>query len=230
MEDPVRRPRTPEGVSDGRFRPVARSRVADQVAEQLLQLIAERRLGPDETLPGERQLALLMGVSRASVRGALQQLKARGLLRSARGAGTRLQAAAAELTGAPAAIEPGLLAALAGELLAGAARQAARRPAGHDLLTRTLRGCAAEAPAGAMGLLSRVVEAGEGETGRRMLALLRRPLEAALRPDDAAGLAELRGALAPALERGDGGAAAAALLRRFRRAAAAAARHRLAAE
>jgi DNA-binding GntR family transcriptional regulator len=193
-----------------------RSRVADRVAEQLLRLIAERRLGPGETLPGERQLAQLMGVSRASVRGAMQQLKARGLLCSAHGTGTRLRAAAAELAAAPACIEPGLLAALAGELLAGAARHAAAQD-GSAALTRVLRGGIEDAPAGCMALLDRIVAAGEDETGRRMLALLRPSLEQALRPDDAGGLAELRSGLAPALEQG-GGAVAAALLRRFRRA------------
>jgi GntR family transcriptional repressor for pyruvate dehydrogenase complex len=213
----VRRPRTPEGGSDERFRPVARSRVADQVAEQLLRLIAQRRLGAGETLPGERQLAHLMGVSRASVRGALQQLKARGLIVAARGAGTRLRQAAAELAVAPPAIPLELLAALAGALAAGAARAAAGRPGGREALDRALRGPLAHGPADSLDLLRRVVAAGGEQSGDRLLALLHPSLESALRPDDAAGLVELRGALAPALARGDDDAAAAALLRRFRR-------------
>ncbi|MFO1056018.1 MAG: hypothetical protein U1E53_03525 [Dongiaceae bacterium] len=62
-----------------------------------------------------------------------------------------------------------------------------------------------------------MVEAGGGETGRRLLALLQPSLEAALRPDDADGPDELRAGLVPALERADAAAAAAALLRCFGR-------------
>jgi DNA-binding FadR family transcriptional regulator len=229
-EERVRRPRTPAGVSDGRFRPVARSRVADRVAEQLLQLIAERRLGPGETLPGERQLAQLMGVSRASVRGALEQLRAQDLLSSTRGAGTRLRPAAAELAAPPPAVEPGLLAQLASELLAASARYAAARPDGREALARALRG--PEAPATDMDLLERIVAAGGSELVRRIFAPLRQVLAAALRPDDAAAGAELRRELQRAIEAGNGAAIAAALRRRFDRPVAPALveEHRLAAE
>src|SRR5262245_54964571 len=65
---------------DPRFKAIARERVSDRVARELMRLIAEGRLAPGERLPGERELATLMGVSRVSVRAALQQLKARGLL------------------------------------------------------------------------------------------------------------------------------------------------------
>jgi GntR family transcriptional regulator, transcriptional repressor for pyruvate dehydrogenase complex len=49
-------------------------------------------------LPGERQLAEKMGVSRVSVRAALQNLKAQGFLEAVQGGGTRVIAAASGLT------------------------------------------------------------------------------------------------------------------------------------
>ncbi len=86
---------------DPRFKEIARERVSDRVARELMRLIADGRLAPGERLPGERELASLMGVSRVSVRAALQQLKARGLLSAVQGGGTRLLSTAGE-------IDPGL--------------------------------------------------------------------------------------------------------------------------
>ncbi len=65
-------------------------RVSDQVAERLLAMIADGRLAPGQRLPGERQLAEQMGVSRVSVRAALQRLKTQGFLAAVQGGGTRL--------------------------------------------------------------------------------------------------------------------------------------------
>ena len=65
-------------------------RVSDQVAEQLLAMIADGRLAPGQRLPGERQLAEQMGVSRVSVRAALQRLKTQGFLAAVQGGGTRV--------------------------------------------------------------------------------------------------------------------------------------------
>ncbi len=84
-------------AEDSRFRRVPRERIADRVAQELLRLVAEGELAPGERLPGERQLAEMMSVSRVSVRAALQQLKARGLVSSVQGGGTRIEAAGDEL-------------------------------------------------------------------------------------------------------------------------------------
>lgn len=65
-------------------------RVSDQVAEQLLAMIADGRLSPGQRLAGERQLADQMGVSRVSVRAALQRLKTQGFLSAVQGGGTRV--------------------------------------------------------------------------------------------------------------------------------------------
>jgi GntR family transcriptional repressor for pyruvate dehydrogenase complex len=51
-------------------------------------LIEERALGPGDRLPGERDLALELGLSRPSVRSGLEALEAMGVVVSRRGAGT----------------------------------------------------------------------------------------------------------------------------------------------
>ena len=81
---------------DPRFHQIARERVADRVAQELLRLIATGTLAPGERLPGERQLADMMNVSRVSVRTALQQLKTRGFVAAVQGGGTRVLAAASD--------------------------------------------------------------------------------------------------------------------------------------
>lgn len=70
-------------------------RVSDRVAEQVLALIASGQLAPGQRLPGERQLAEDMGVSRVSVRAALQRLKTQGFLAAVQGGGTRVISSAA---------------------------------------------------------------------------------------------------------------------------------------
>ena len=84
-------------ADDLRFQQIARERVSDRVAQELLKLIGSGRLAPGERLPGERQLAEMMNVSRVSIRSALQQLKAQGLVTSVQGGGTRVAKAAEEL-------------------------------------------------------------------------------------------------------------------------------------
>lgn len=77
-------------MADSRFHKIPRERVADRVAQELMRLIATGKLAPGERLPGERQLAEMMDVSRVSVRAALQQLKARGFITAVQGGGTRI--------------------------------------------------------------------------------------------------------------------------------------------
>jgi len=77
---------------EARFQRVERLRLSDRVAQELLRLIASGELAPGDRLPGERQLADLMKVSRVSVRAALQQLKAQGVVAAVQGGGTRVVA------------------------------------------------------------------------------------------------------------------------------------------
>ena len=46
---------------DPRFQEIPRERVADRIANELLRLITSGELAPGERLPGERQLADMMG-------------------------------------------------------------------------------------------------------------------------------------------------------------------------
>ncbi|MGB0723453.1 MAG: FadR/GntR family transcriptional regulator [Gammaproteobacteria bacterium] len=65
-----------------------RVRLSDRIAEQLEQMIAEGVLKPGERLPAERQLAERLGVSRPSLREAIQKLASKGLLCTRQGGGT----------------------------------------------------------------------------------------------------------------------------------------------
>ena len=210
----MRRAKTLPDKADSRFRRIARTSVADRVADELMQLIALRRLGPDEFLPGERQLARLMGVSRASVRGALEQLKRRGLMTATRGGGTRLRESAGDpvATATPAELPV----ALASRLLAGAARAALLRPtvslrpelrqALHALLVPVA--ATSEHGRAELALYEAIVEASGNETFRGMFDLLRQPLLDWLVRVAAAQPAAWR-SLAGAIEAGDGPGAAA---------------------
>lgn len=68
----------------------APERISDRVSEKILAMIAKGELTPGQRLPGERQLAEQMGVSRVSVRAALQALKTQGFLAAVQGGGTRV--------------------------------------------------------------------------------------------------------------------------------------------
>ncbi|MCP8894465.1 FadR family transcriptional regulator [Shinella daejeonensis] len=62
----------------------------DLIAEKIVVLIATNMLRAGDELPGERELANVMHVSRETVRGAIQQLAARGILEVAQGSRTRV--------------------------------------------------------------------------------------------------------------------------------------------
>ncbi|KTT22041.1 transcriptional regulator PdhR [Pseudomonas oryzihabitans] len=70
------------------FEPVKQRRLSDDIVKHLEALIAEGSLRPGERLPAERALAERFGVSRPSLREAIQKLTARGLLLSRQGGGT----------------------------------------------------------------------------------------------------------------------------------------------
>lgn len=83
--------------NDPAFRRITPQRVSDRVAEEIMRLISSGQLVPGQRLPGELELAVRMGVSRVSVRAALQQLKAQGLISSVQGGGTLVKSSAVEL-------------------------------------------------------------------------------------------------------------------------------------
>lgn len=65
-----------------------KQRLAEKIAEQLEQSIADGTLTPGDRLPAERALSLEMGVSRPSLREAIQKLISKGLLFTRPGGGT----------------------------------------------------------------------------------------------------------------------------------------------
>ena len=69
------------------FEPITTPNVAETAAQQLRKLIATDVLRPGDQLPGERDLAARMNISRTSLRSALRTLVAEGLLLSRHGAG-----------------------------------------------------------------------------------------------------------------------------------------------
>lgn len=68
-----------------------RDRLYTQVADQIEQLIADESLHPGDKLPGEREMAERMGVSRTVVREAIRVLGVRGLVQVKTGCGTYVQ-------------------------------------------------------------------------------------------------------------------------------------------
>ena len=83
------------------FQPVASRATADDVSSQIEQLVLEGVLHPGDRLPGERELAAQLGVSRPILREALKALEARGLLESRHGGGTYVAAIEGDIFAAP---------------------------------------------------------------------------------------------------------------------------------
>ena len=72
------------------FKKVEATNIADAAASQIRELIAFDVLRPGDVLPSERELCSRMGISRTSLRAALQALTTEGLLLSKRGSGLRV--------------------------------------------------------------------------------------------------------------------------------------------
>ncbi len=70
------------------IRRIARDGVSDQVYDQLKENVVQGVWQPGEKIPSENQLASLFGVSRASIRMAIQRMITLGLLESRVGDGT----------------------------------------------------------------------------------------------------------------------------------------------
>jgi len=70
------------------FQPVARTSVPDEVFAQLIRAVLDGGVAVGESLPSERKLAEVLGVSRPAVREALQRLSQAGLVDVRQGDGT----------------------------------------------------------------------------------------------------------------------------------------------
>jgi GntR family transcriptional repressor for pyruvate dehydrogenase complex len=83
------------------FQPVASRPTADEVARQIELLVLEGVLHPGDRLPGERELAARLAVSRPVLRDALKTLEGRGLIESRHGGGTFVAAIEGTLFASP---------------------------------------------------------------------------------------------------------------------------------
>jgi len=70
------------------FKPISPKKISSQIAEQIRSSILAGEFSPGDKLPPERELAELFGVSRPSVREALNLLASSGLVESYQGGGT----------------------------------------------------------------------------------------------------------------------------------------------
>ncbi len=69
------------------FRTVSKSAVAEDIVDQLLSMIREKKLRSGDKLPPERELAVMMDVSRPSLREALRVLSVMGVIQLRHGSG-----------------------------------------------------------------------------------------------------------------------------------------------
>ncbi len=69
------------------FGTVARSALAEQITDRILQMIKERQLKPGDRLPAERDLAVMMNVGRPALREALRALAMMNVIEIRQGAG-----------------------------------------------------------------------------------------------------------------------------------------------
>lgn len=83
------------------FKPIKPKKVSDQIAEQIRSSILAGDFKPGDKLPPERELAELFGVSRPSVREALNLLSAAGMIESYQGGGTVVRSLVEPASGNP---------------------------------------------------------------------------------------------------------------------------------
>lgn len=83
------------------FKPIKPKKVSAQIAEQIRSSILAGEFSPGDKLPPERELAEMFGVSRPSVREALNILASAGLVESYQGGGTVVRSLVTSTTGSP---------------------------------------------------------------------------------------------------------------------------------
>jgi len=83
------------------FKPIKPKKVSAQIAEQIRSSILAGEFNPGDKLPPERELAEMFGVSRPSVREALNVLAIAGLVESYQGGGTVVKSLVETAAGTP---------------------------------------------------------------------------------------------------------------------------------
>lgn len=84
-----------------KFQPIKPKKVSTQIAEQIRTSILAGEFNPGEKLPPERELAEMFGVSRPSVREAINSLASAGLVESYQGGGTVVRSLVEAAPGVP---------------------------------------------------------------------------------------------------------------------------------
>jgi len=84
-----------------KFTPIKPKKVSTQIAEQIRSSILAGEFNPGEKLPPERELAEMFGVSRPSVREALNILTSSGLVETYQGGGTLVRSLVESSAGMP---------------------------------------------------------------------------------------------------------------------------------
>lgn len=83
------------------FKPIKPKKISAQIAEQIRSSILAGEFKPGDKLPPERELAEMFGVSRPSVREALNILAAAGMVESYQGGGTLVKSLVETVAGNP---------------------------------------------------------------------------------------------------------------------------------
>src|SRR5450631_4507503 len=84
-----------------KFQPIKPKKVSSQIADQIRSSILAGEFAPGDKLPPERELAEMFGVSRPSVREALNMLASAGLVMSYQGGGTVVMSLVETVAGNP---------------------------------------------------------------------------------------------------------------------------------
>ena len=94
----------PPSKTQNLFSTVTPRKIPDVVYKQLVSLISSGRLKPGERLPSEREMAMDMGISRQSIREAINKAKTVGLIEVRQGGGTVVVSSVGEHLKTPLAI------------------------------------------------------------------------------------------------------------------------------
>jgi GntR family transcriptional repressor for pyruvate dehydrogenase complex len=75
-------------VEKGLFNPIKTSKISDEVYKQIVTLIGNGQLKPGDKIPSEREMASELGISRQSIREALNRAEVMGLIQVRQGEGS----------------------------------------------------------------------------------------------------------------------------------------------
>lgn len=81
--------------------PIHPSRMTESLVHHMTSWVVERHIQPGSKLPAERDLAVMLRVSRGSLRQALKALEVMGVIQARQGSGTYLTSAAAQILRQP---------------------------------------------------------------------------------------------------------------------------------